>query len=225
MTRRIPLIVAVTLIGLLITVCIRYWAGHKDGKELTKQHTTNLPEGSHSSPAWRALERRAKTESSPPSDRRRLLLNFPAMRSPHERMSLSTRMHINETIGAPPDGLDPNSAQHVDTPSGGIWVVSGKYITCMLQGNLGSLACDTSAAFSRQGLALGTAKPPKRDGGSPRDFQVLGIAPVWVRSVQVQIGDHARAVAAQDGMYTRRANVPIIIKRFCRRVTQACSTN
>ncbi len=212
----------VALIGLSVA-CVWYalvssGQGEPGGSPGAENGVVAIP-----SSIWSALERRAKAGPSQAATRRRQLRNFSIMRSAPERMPPSTGRHIESITGVPPSSLDLGSAQYAYSASGGIWLVNGRKITCMVQGRRGSLACATTADFAARGLVLGTAKAPKKDGGPPRSFRVLGIAPNWVDLVQVRIGIRkARSIPVVDHVYALHASVPIFVERFCGRPDQSC---
>jgi hypothetical protein len=173
----------------------------------------------NSPPMWEALEKKAKAGPSQASARRRQMRSFPIMRSVPEGMPSSMEGHIRVTTGAPPAGLNTRTAQRLHTSDGDVWIVNGRSTTCIVKG---ALACTTTADFAAHGLVLGMAKSSKRAGGPPRDFQLLGLAPKWVRAVQVTIGRAMRRIPVRFNAYAMRSDVPSFVVGFCKGMHQAC---
>jgi hypothetical protein len=175
---------------------------------------------------WKTLMREAKRGPGPESTRRRLHRNFAFLYGPPEPMPQSTAAHIRATVGAP-HNVDFSDAQHLQTRSGGIWIVhSADGITCvMFEADRRSLACSATAAFAVRGLAIGTAQAPRGDGGHSRHFHVLGLVPSWVKVVQVRRGlqKELRNVPVKENVYmTPMARLPVFVERLCKSVDRGC---
>lgn len=160
---------------------------------------------------WHEIRKQAKTGPSPAASRKALLRALRIMRGRPERMPPRMRAHIRKTIGTPPGGLRLERAQYARTSAGGIWITSGKRVTCLAQADRGAVACDSVAAFAEQGLVLGAFKAP---AGRPRDFLVLGVAPDWAMAARLQTRDGPARVPIQGNAYALRSAAPITLKRL-----------
>jgi hypothetical protein len=175
---------------------------------------------------WATLQQRG-SQSSPSHIRRLQLKNFSLMRGPSEPMPQRVGTHVTATMGAPSDSLDLSHAQVAPIRNGHIWIVSSRdlTVTCILQGNLGSLSCDTASTVAARGLVLGLAKPPQREGQTTHNFYALGIVPDWVKVVKVRLGDKGKRnviVSGNTFITPHAAHVPVLISLFCNEEGQRC---
>jgi hypothetical protein len=138
------------------------------------------------------------------------------MRGDSEQMPPHMQILIKETLGAPRrSGFQLNRAQYARTGDGGIWVVTGKNMACLVQAVRGAMACDVMADVIDQGLLLVVYKPPKSRGELPSHFLALGLAPDWARAVRLRIGSNTiRNVAVRGNAYALRAERPIRLERL-----------
>jgi hypothetical protein len=178
---------------------------------------------------WRGLVRRAAADASQTTEQRELRA-FSVMRGSSERMPVGTVAHLRSTVGAPPGSFDLRDTQRAHTAHGNLSIVNGqgkgRGVTCIVQRVHGYVGCTTTADFVEHGLALGIAKSPAAFGGNPRSFYVLGVAPDWVKSVEVKMGANARlSVPVRGNAYTTPpASVPVLVERFCRRMGEECQS-
>jgi hypothetical protein len=173
--------------------------------------------------SWAVLEERAKREPVTEKMAAQMVRrNFEIMRGQPERMAPSIGRHTRTITGAPKGSFDLSSAQYGHASGTGFWVVGDRNIICLLEGNFGSVACDTAAQFASHGIALGTAGPPSHAGGRPREFRLLGVVPDWVNVVQATIGDRAKDISVADGAYEFQAELPIFISQLCKATNQSC---
>lgn len=170
---------------------------------------------------WEALEEKAIGGNSESLTRHRQLRSFPIMRSSPERMPPRIKQHITAVTGAPLESLELETTQRIHRSDGDVWIVNGRNVTCLVHG---ALACTTMADFSARGISLGTAKSSKNAGGPPRDFSLLGLAPSWVKEVQIIIGskERQRRIPVRHGVYSMRSEVPSFVTGFCGGESQAC---
>lgn len=160
------------------------------------------------------LQKKAETGPSPVVSRRGERRAFQIMQGRFERMSPRMKGLIETTFGTRHTGLQLDRAQYARTEDGGIWIVDGKNITCLVQASHGALACGTTAEVVDNGLVLGLYAAPERATESTRRFVVLGIAPDWAKVARLKVGSTIRAVAVRGNSYASHAGTPIRLERL-----------
>jgi hypothetical protein len=137
-----------------------------------------------------------------------------------ERMSSAMAKHIGSAIDIPTSNLLLQDSQRISAADEVIWLVTGGDaggpIACMARAPLGAVVCGRATDFERQGLVLGTAKSSQADKDVPQDFKLLGVAPDWVKAVEVLVGSTTtRQLPVRNHVYIAQADVPIFVKRLC----------
>lgn len=96
----------------------------------------------------------------------------------------------------------------------GLWIVNGPGRTCIIRANGGAVSCEPRATFLKEGVSLGVVRLGTPPDHKAREFIVVGVVPNHVRSVDLEVGDRMRIVAAHDNGYSLHAPVPIVVERF-----------
>jgi hypothetical protein len=118
------------------------------------------------------------------------------------------------TLGTSHTSLWFGDSQYAQTSGGGVWIVNGRKITCIVQAVRGAVACDTTANFVNRGLLLVVYKVPKSPAGLPRHFLALGVVPDWVQSARLKVGSTTRLVPVRGNAYALHADAPIDLGRL-----------
>lgn len=157
--------------------------------------------------------------------RREITSAYAVLHSSPEPVPARMAAHIEKTLGAPPGSFQIEEAQYASTRGGSVWVLIGsRNIMCLVQAGRGALICAPASIAVRRGLSIGLFAVPRRPGQRPHNYLLLGIAPDWVRNVQLRVANAAQSVAVRRNTYALRANAPILIERFCGVAHQRCKT-
>ncbi len=211
---------ALLVAGGVAAACLWLMLGDGDGSNVSAGAAKGA--ATRASPMWRNLRSQAAAGALATGTRLSELRTFSVMRGAPEPMPAGTDLHIRSTVGAPSGSFELEDAQRLHTSDGSLTIVNGKGsgrgITCIVQGSRGYVGCTTTAEFAVHGLALGIAKSPGVPGGHPREFYVLGVAPDWVKSVELRIGaGRTQNVPVRGNAYTTGpAKAPVFVERFCR---------
>ncbi len=176
------------------------------------------PDGSRSlhgiSPYWVRLERMGRRDRPTEGWAIALRRAYTVMRTSTERMSARLTAHTIETLGAPPDALHFGQAWYASTGHGGLWIVTGKGVACLVQAGPGAVTCGTLREFVQHGLVI-TVRMGRQRSRAGSKYELLGIAPDKVRSVEIQIGAaKTRAIPVRSNSYSFEANNLIQIKHL-----------
>jgi hypothetical protein len=199
-----------------------FWSCSACGLQSTESSNTGAGAMPKTSAMWNAMSADAAGRRDQLSTQRRFRREFFIARSPTELLPKPVDQYLRATLGAPPGSFALGTAQHVRSLSGEIWVIHGKRkgsgITCIVQGADGYVGCTSSSDFAARGLALGMARPSRQGSNRPQDFQLMGIAPDWVKTVQVRVGSRTVwAIPVRGSIYSLRAKAPMFVERFCNR--------
>lgn len=142
---------------------------------------------------------------------------FAVLRSSPEVVPSAEAAHAMAVLDAPPGALDFMRAQHIaGPPTGGLWIVSGGNLLCIMKENRGSATCDTAVNVLRKGLLISVITEA-HDAEGEEVFEVVGIAPDRVRFVQVEVaGRRTRDVPVRGNAYALRGSEIIVPKKFVR---------
>jgi hypothetical protein len=145
------------------------------------------------------------------------LRRFKLLRSPSEGMPARLTAHTRNILGAfvRHAHLRFDTAQYVSANVGGVWVLNGDNVLCIVQARRGAAGCSSVAFVARQGLDLGVFKAPDRPDELPRSFSLLGIAPNWATTARLRIGENTiRSVPIRWNVYGFHAHKPIHLIRL-----------
>jgi len=142
------------------------------------------------------------------------------MFGPSERLPSSLADRLRSAMNGRSAIPRLDGSQRLETREGTVWLANGRdagqAVTCMVMERSGALSCGKMATFLRHGLVLGTAMSSEWDRDVPRDFHLLGVAPDWVKAVEVSVGGTVtRRLPVREHFYASRAAVPIFLKQFC----------
>lgn len=137
--------------------------------------------------------------------------------SPAETMPRRLRAHVKSIAGPELSEELRLSPSQYSPVGGGLWVVDGGGLTCLVEARSGSLICSGIGRVSQRGLALGVFAPPRRPANKPRDFEVFGLAPDWAATARLRIGISVRLVRVHRNVYFIHASRPITLLGLERR--------
>lgn len=126
------------------------------------------------------------------------------------------RSPVEDALGRHAASLRFDQAVPVRTAYGRIWMISGKGFACIVRERGGALACSATHALLVKGLAIGAFNPPKRPGGRPTAFLVLGVAPDWAKWALLSVNGRTRRIPIRHNAYSLKADRPIAVKGFRR---------
>lgn len=135
-----------------------------------------------------------------------------------EVMPAAVQRRIRDNLTSPKSlRLRFDRAQHARAPIGvGVWLVEGPDVTCIFREGLPASSCLKTAEAKRNGISLGTYRTDKAHHGRPVDFLALGVVPVGIRAVRVEIVGSRRVVQAPSGVWAVRAKAAIKVEDLIR---------
>jgi hypothetical protein len=96
-----------------------------------------------------------------------------------------------------------------------IWIFSTAHQLCLAQGR--GASCAPKSVARREGVFLGTFRPPTKLEPSLHDFLVQGLVPNGVKRVSVIVGkSHIRTVPVKGNVFSVAAEQPVHVKRLLR---------
>lgn len=138
--------------------------------------------------------------------------SYAVFRSPAETPPSAVLARLSDVLEVPRRTLDATSAQLLRSPLGGLWIVNGRQgVTCIVQAEGLGLTCSATRDFLRRGLSLGVFAAPPSEQVLPESFLLLGVAPDWVRGVNLRIGALSQTQPVVNNIYARRAAVPVMV--------------
>lgn len=140
---------------------------------------------------------------------------FRFLRGRRESMPRELGSQVAQKLGIRPRALNLATAQFIWAKGQGLWLVGGgRGGICLVQASGGGVACDLVARVAHRGLALGVFDAPSKANARPHNFQLLGIAPDWARSVRLSVAGSPRSTPVRHDVYLFRANAPISVKKL-----------
>ena len=106
-----------------------------------------------------------------------------------------------------------HTARYVETPRGGLWVVNGKGVTCIVEAIGRAISCVDTRVLFHTGVVLGTVQTSTQFD-RPRSFSVWGIAPNWAKTAQLYVGGKTRMVIIRNNAYALQSHFPIVLDRL-----------
>lgn len=95
------------------------------------------------------------------------------------------------------------------------WVFATRHQVCLAQ--IRAASCASKHVARRDGVFLGTFRPPTRQDPTLHGFLVQGLVPNNVRKVLLVIGSHGKAVVSVRGnVFSFEADKPVHVKRLQR---------
>ena len=137
--------------------------------------------------------------------------NFAIVRNPAEQMSSRMRALIESSLHVKQTGLKFGDAHYMSIGARGVWLVSGRGVTCLVEARTGALQCVTVTEFVTGGIALGLFGSLNHRSSDSRRFALLGVAPDWATFAWVRIGSAVRRIAVRHNIYTLSAAKPIVL--------------
>lgn len=190
--------------GVTFALALGAWLAVEQGQP----KPAGAPKQRSATQVWRQITKKSRQESRP-----RNLRSWPfaAIVRPLHPMRATLRKEAKEVLGNPAHlGLRFGSARHVVAPNGvGLWVVSGRSVTCMFRAVNIAGTCSPTAEAYRHGLLLELYKLDKGHGRRPTTFTVFGIAPDGVRSVAGQAGGQPIEIPVVHNAFSATASGPI----------------
>jgi hypothetical protein len=112
--------------------------------------------------------------------------------------------------------LDFEHAYFLETdPPIGIWVLDGKGVTCLFDGQTFAMACDNSANTARDGLIVVSGRSPMKYKNPV--VTAVGIAPDGARAVRFGVLDSPdRVIPVRGNAFAFRTRQPIVVKDVLR---------
>lgn len=150
-----------------------------------------------------------------------MLNSYNALIKPQRKLPSKNRSEFRDNLGK--GGLRTTGSGHrLQTPFGAVWVLVDTSTTsdsiCLASEESGAVSCAPTSMASRLGVALGTRTK------SSTPYQLLGIVPNGVRALKVQvIGGRSKLIPVRNNTYAMQARRPIMIVRYCRQRTGACT--
>jgi len=96
-----------------------------------------------------------------------------------------------------------------------IWIFSTAHQLCIAQ--LRGASCATKSIARREGVFLGTFRPPTNHEPSLHDFLVQGLVPDGVRKVLLVVGSHRKiVVGVRSNVFSFEDDQPVHVKRLLR---------
>lgn len=93
------------------------------------------------------------------------------------------------------------------------WVFLTRHQVCLAQ--IRAASCASKYVARREGVFLGTFRPPTRQDPTPHGFLVQGLVPNNVRKVLLIIGSHRKTVVAVRGnVLSIERDRPVHVKRL-----------
>jgi hypothetical protein len=142
---------------------------------------------------------------------------FALLRTPPEPMPRPLARHIAGLLKRS-DRARPADTQMVQTARGDVWVFLTRRELCLAQSGLGSLSCSPKKAAVKEGVVLGTFKPPSKSVPRLHEFLVLGVVPDGIHRVPVVIGEkpvtHSSAIPVRDNVFAVGGEEPILVGRL-----------
>jgi hypothetical protein len=118
------------------------------------------------------------------------------------RSQLSERIH----------NLDFEAARYTRTRVSGIWIFSARGTTCVARTGDAAMACDSKGHFVSRGLSFAVFEAPSKTVDSLHGFVSVGVAPDWVQTVRLKVGQRNQEVAVHSNTYGLRSNSPIFVE-------------
>lgn len=104
-------------------------------------------------------------------------------------------------------------AQHLGGPlTGGLWVIEGPRLTCILLDHPSASACDGTDEVRRRGLYVQTYEAGENDPSVRRHFIAAGVLPSTYSAVQAQIGRENIGTPLHEGFFVLTAEQPIEVQ-------------
>jgi hypothetical protein len=105
-----------------------------------------------------------------------------------------------------------DEARYGRAPTGvGLWVVSGRGVTCMFRAVGIASTCSTTVDAYRYGVLLQSYKVGSAPSARPTHFVALGIAPDGAKTVSVKSGERSRSIPIIDNAFRVQAEAQIRI--------------
>lgn len=134
---------------------------------------------------------------------------FPIFEGPQKAMPASLAKKVSKTLGAPRHPF--SYSVYLPTAMGGLWVEATETVICLVE-SLGAVTCATAPAVAAKGLGIGTARPSRKG----LEYQLLGVVPAGIHSIEVMVGNQLRRVGIQNMAYAMRAKKRIVVTSFVR---------
>ena len=138
---------------------------------------------------------------------------YTSLRNPGTELPPAVLSHLRQ-IPMSRLSMDIEHAHLLRTELGALWVVIGDETTCLVQAGDGALSCFPTATALHTGVTLGTSDSGARPS-SPHRFLSLGIAPDWVKTVRMRVGNSIHVVPVVRNSYAAQANVPVLVQAMC----------
>jgi hypothetical protein len=142
---------------------------------------------------------------------RSLRTSYRLLRGPEEKAPSFIKSKVQANINTHV-AVNKLSSHHIPTPLGAVWVVvteaAEESVTCLVAESSGSSSCASTRIAAQAGLALG-ASP----SGQVQKALLIGLAPDWVRSVQVKVvGQESQMLPVRHNVFSARAQAPILLR-------------
>jgi hypothetical protein len=178
----------------------------------TQERTAGEPPPPAAQKPWDRLR-----EDAHDTEAGRLAGSFALLRGRPEGMPAPLLRKVAKTLGAQPEELQPQAAQHARTHDGAVWVLANRRAVCLARAADGSVACEQADLVRRRGMALGTGGRPDPATGKPPFFLVYGLVPDGARAVRLRIGGKRSAtVRVRRNVYSLRAREIAVVERLVR---------
>jgi hypothetical protein len=181
--------ISVSILAAALALAVGLW--FVDGSD-SRRHARAATRQTSSSNVWAQIAKAARQESRSADLRR---WPFAEITRPLHGMPDLLKREAKEALAGPQSAsLLFDSARFAITPTGGgLWVVSGRDVVCVLRAMTAAVACNTVAHVYRHGLVLEVYKRDKASG-PPTSFTALGIMPDGVRSITAEVGRRQRRI-------------------------------
>lgn len=163
---------------------------------------------------WSLLRRKAAQERSSSGSLQSLAHAINLWRGDERRLPSKVRRQVERSLGGPTEGLRFQHAHYARIGRARLWLLAGRGIGCLVRADTGSLTCNTVRAIRHQGLSLGTFTAAA-DGRHAREFQLIGVAPNGVGTVEIKAG-RVRLIDVTHNTFTYNSDRPIFVIRLLR---------
>lgn len=207
----------IAAVGVVTLVLIAGLGGGWSWLSRSDRDRPHRSEGPSARSGLEELERQAEAEQRPGVSALAERRAFEILRGRSEPMPLGVRVVVRSALEGRDgsSGLRFDQAQHVRVGQGGIWVLSGKGVVCLVQAALGALQCNLLSEALDQGVSLGILRKTRRGApGPPRRFVAIGVAPDWATAVLLRVGGATRRVRIRRNVYAMHASEPIWFARL-----------